>query len=406
MSWIFLVSALVARAPGSPSIVTIASPRGEARVLVRSEPGGRMLAAPALLPALQGTVVISGAWAEVTLPGAEVFRFLLGAPVYAVGNKVRPLAGPATVQRDTLFFPLQFVTEVLPKILNGRYRYDVSSSRLTELPQKNPPVVAVVARDPNRLPNGLRRGHVVTVDAGHGGVDPGNPGMFFPRGIREKDVTLRMALLLRDELKRRGIGVIMTRTTDTLIVLRERAGYCSDLCEMFVSLHINSLPKRPGASRVRGFETYFLAEAKTEDAARVAKMENEAVHFEKADEDSAQVDGLDFLLKDLQLNEHLRESARLAQLVQSHLEEVHTGENFGVKQAGLMVLNTARRPAVLVELGFSTNPEEGRFLTTPSSQHDMAGAVADAVVSYLLEYERRAGATSDSAPKVSRATRP
>jgi len=75
-----------------------------------------------------------------------------------------------------------------------------------------------------RLPNGLRPGHLVTVDAGHGGVDPGNPGMFFPRGLREKDVTLAVAMLLRDELRRRGVTVRMTRTTDTLIALGERGG--------------------------------------------------------------------------------------------------------------------------------------------------------------------------------------
>ena len=47
----------------------------------------------------------------------------------------------------------------------------------------------------------LRRQHVVTVDAGHGGVDPGNPGVFFPAGLKEKDVTLQMSLLLREELR-------------------------------------------------------------------------------------------------------------------------------------------------------------------------------------------------------------
>jgi N-acetylmuramoyl-L-alanine amidase len=99
--------------------------------------------------------------------------------------------------------------------------------------------------------------------------------------------------------------------------------------------------------------------------------------------------GLDFILKDLQLNEHLRESARAADLVQHSLKTVHLGENRGVKQAGFMVLTTARRPAILVELGYSTNPEDGRFLTTYANQKAMAYALADAVVEYLLEYERK-----------------
>jgi N-acetylmuramoyl-L-alanine amidase len=230
---------------------------------------------------------------------------------------------------------------------------------------------------------------MVTVDAGHGGVDPGNPGMFFPRGLREKDVTLQVALLLRDELRRRGVGVRMTRTTDTLIALGDRGSYCSEKCDLFVSLHVNSLPRRKDFTDTRGFETYFLAEAKTEDAARVARMENDAVRFEGASEEAEPIGGIDFIVKDLQLNEHLRESARLAELVQADLGEVHTGPDLGVKQAGFMVLTTARRPAILVEMGYSTNRQDSRFLTSPAGQRKIAGSIADAIVQYLLEYERK-----------------
>jgi N-acetylmuramoyl-L-alanine amidase len=236
----------------------------------------------------------------------------------------------------------------------------------------------------------------VTIDPGHGGIDPGNPGVFFPRGTREKDVTLQVGLLLREELRRRGIGVTMTRITDTLIALGDRGGYCTESCDLFVSLHVNSLARRPGYTEVRGYETFFLAEAKTEDAARVAKMENDAVRFETDQTDIGTVGGLDFILKDLQQNEHLRESARVAELVQKDLGTVHPGESRGVKQAGFMVLTTARRPAILVEMGYSTNPQDGRFLTGRSSQKAMAAAIADAIVEYLREYERKTETSADS----------
>jgi N-acetylmuramoyl-L-alanine amidase len=237
---------------------------------------------------------------------------------------------------------------------------------------------------------------VVAIDPGHGGADPGNPGTFFPRGVREKDVTLQIGLLLRDELKRRGVGVRMTRTSDTLIALGDRGNYCTEACDLFVSLHVNALKRRPGYTDVRGYETYFLAEAKTEEAARVAQMENDAVRFEAAPDAAGPIGGLDFILKDLQLNEHLRESARVAELVQKGLGGVHTGEDRGVKQAGFMVLTTARRPAILVEMGYGTNPRDGRFLTTASSQRSIASALADAIVAYLLEYERKTAAARDS----------
>jgi N-acetylmuramoyl-L-alanine amidase len=222
-------------------------------------------------------------------------------------------------------------------------------------------------------------------------VDPGNPGTYFPRGVKEKDVTLQIGLLLREELLRRGVGVRMTRTTDTLIDLADRGGYCTEACDLFVSLHVNSLVRRRGYTQVRGFETFFLAEARTEDAARVARMENDAVRFETGQEAVGTPGGLDFILKDLQLNEHLRESARAAELVHRGLKTVHPGLDRGVKQAGFMVLTTARRPAILVELGYSTNPQDGRLLTQRASQKTMASAVAEAIVEYLRDYERKLG---------------
>jgi N-acetylmuramoyl-L-alanine amidase len=374
----------------APMVVLVSSARGETRVPVRLDArGGPVLAAPLLLPAVGGRAVIGEGWADVTV-GPRTFRFILGAPLFRLDGKLQTLVGSASLRRDTLQLPIQFVSEILPRALGDRFRYD---ARLARLVDGAPAVIAAkeTPRDPNRLPNGLRRGHVVTIDAGHGGVDPGNPGLFFPNGLREKDVTLQLSLLVRDELASRGVKVVMTRRTDTLIDLRSRGSYCTDSCDLFVSIHVNSLPRRAGYQRVRGFETYFLAEAKTEDAARVARMENEAIRFEGSGDAAEQPGGLDFILKDLQLNEHLRESARAAELVQSYLQESHTGPDLGVKQAGFMVLTTARRPAILIETGYSTNPEDARLLTARASQKNLAASIADAVVAYLLEYERKVG---------------
>ena len=387
MSWAALL--LAVSVPAAPLSVVVKSPRGEAHLPVLLDAAsGPVVAAPALLSALGATGYRGDGWADVTV-GPRTFRFHLGAPLYSLDGKVRPLAGAASIRRDTLLLPMQFLAEVLPATLANRFRYDVRAARLTD----NAPVAiaAATVRDPNRLPSGLRKGHIVTVDAGHGGVDPGNPGLYFPKGIKEKHVTLQLALLLREELKERGVGVVMTRSRDTLIDLDQRGSYCTEECDLFLSIHVNSLNRRPGFNRVRGFETYFLAEAKTEDAARVARMENEAVRFDTPGAQSARLEGLDFLIKDLQLNEHLRESARAAELVQSYLQEAHTGPDLGVKQAGLVVLTTARRPSILVEVGFSTNPDDARLLTTKSGQRNLASSLADAVVAYLLEYERKVG---------------
>jgi N-acetylmuramoyl-L-alanine amidase len=388
---LLLCALLGTHAPGE---VVIAGGGREARLPVLADAGGApIISAPLLLTALNGSVRVSEGWADVVV-ARQPFRFLVGAPLYIFSNQLQPLAAPASLRRDTLYLPFQFVAEILPYYLSERYRYD-GHGRLEVLGAAT--ALRARAAEAGRLPNGLRPGHSVTIDPGHGGIDPGNPGVFFPRGMREKDVTLAVGLLLRDELRRRGVAVRMTRTSDTLIALGDRGGYCTQACELFVSLHVNSLARRPGYTDVRGFETYFLAEARTEDAARVAKMENDAVRFEPDQGDAGTAGGLDFILKDLQLNEHLRESARAAELVQRSLRTIHTGDSRGVKQAGFMVLTTARRPAILVEMGYSTNPEDGRFLTTGSSQKAMASAMADAIVEYLREYERKTGASGDSA---------
>ncbi len=388
---------LLAALGGAPGAITVSGAGGDTRIPVRRDAAGSpVLPASQLVAALGGAVTVGEGWAEVTV-SRQPFRFLVGAPLYLFSGKLQTLAAPATLAGDTLLLPLQFVAEVIPYYLNERYRYDARAARLTDLGAR--PLAAGRGADGPSLANGLRPGHIVTIDPGHGGVDPGNPGTYFPRGVKEKDVTLQIGLRLRDELKRRGIGVRMTRTTDTLIALGDRGGYCSEACDLFVSLHVNSLARRRGYTDIRGFETYFLAEARTEDAARVARMENEAVRFESGQDAIGAPGGLDFILKDLQLNEHLRESARLAELVQRGLGTVHTGESRGVKQAGFMVLTTARRPAILVELGYSTNPEDGRFLTQRSSQRAMAVALADAIVDYLRDYERKVGAAGAEASR-------
>ncbi len=384
-----LALAIAAAAAAAPGQVTIAGPRGEATVAVRTDAAGApVVSAPQLAAALGGAVRMQDDWVEVVV-ARQPFRFLVGAPLFQFSSQLHPLANGVWLSRDTVYLPVQFVAEIIPYYLGERSRYDARAARLEDIAAR--PSAAKQAKPANRLPNGLRSGHVVTIDPGHGGVDPGNPGVYFPRGIREKDVVLQIGLLLREELRKRGVGVRMTRTTDTLIALGDRGPVCTAACDLFVSLHVNSLARRRGYTEVWGYETYFRAEARTEDAARVAQMENDAVRFEAGETDGPQTEGLDFILKDLQLNEHLRESARAAELVQKKLGGVHTGLDRGVKQAGFKVLTTARRPAILVELGYSTNPQDGRLLASRKSQRAMADAIADAIVDYLRDYERKTG---------------
>ena len=380
MILLFVLSTLL------PQQVLITTPRGQASVPVTTERGAAAVAAVLLTPPLGLAAAMDGSAVRVTL-GGRAFEFELGAPFVRTEGMTYPLVGAPYVARDTLFLPLHWLTAHVPRLLASRYRWDPTLARLDEVP---PPVPMTSAPAPVApLPNprtGLRLAHTIVVDPGHGGIDPGNPGLHFPRGLAEKDITLGIGKLVGAELTRRGLTVVLTRATDTLVDLADRPLFCRADCDIFVSIHVNSMPAGRRQTLVNGVETYFLSDAKTEDQKRVAQMENDALRFETA----ATLDGpLGFILRDLQLNEYLRESARLAEQVQGRVAGVHPGEDRGVQQGPFLVLAAARRPAILVEAGFATNRDDGAFLASPQGQRKIATAIADGIVAYLLEFERK-----------------
>jgi len=388
-----------------PQQVWIATPRGLASVPVTTERGVAAVAAARLGQPLGLISSLEGTAARVVV-GGRTFDFDLGAPFVRIGDSAYPLVGAPYVARDTLFLPLHWLADYVPRLSAGRYRWDPVRSRLDEVVRPvattpvaplpvvlaPPPPTAVQASStltvsaPNAI-TGLRLSHTIVVDPGHGGIDPGNPGLHFPGGLAEKDVTLAIGRLLRAELMRRGLNVVLTRSTDTLVDLADRPLFCRAECDLFVSIHINSMPKGPRQGRASGVETYFLSDAKTEDQKRVTQMENDAMRFETA---TPAGDGpLAFILKDLQLNEYLRESARLADLVQGRMAAIHPGGDRGVQQGPFLVLAAARRPAVLVEAGFATHKADGPFLASAMGQRKMVNAIADGIVAYLLDFERK-----------------
>jgi N-acetylmuramoyl-L-alanine amidase len=261
------------------------------------------------------------------------------------------------------------------------------------LPQRSPraDLKAPARNDQPVRQSGKHARRTIIVDAGHGGPDNGMTGPIGggPRLV-EKDITLAVAKRLGATLSGRGVDIVYTRKTDTLIALSDRGRIANRSAgDLFISIHVNAANpnwRDPGGSR--GFETYFLAEAKTEDARRVEQMENEAAKYDDSPEHDPD-NPLGFILSDMAQNEHLRESSELADLIQHHLGRMHPGPSRGVKQAGFRVLVTAYMPSVLVEIGFGTNPKEAAYLSSPIKQQAIAAAIADAAMEYLQRYERR-----------------
>jgi N-acetylmuramoyl-L-alanine amidase len=407
--------------PVGPLVVKDAS-RSVSVALVAT-PDGPILRADALRPVLPVTVshLMGERW--MIIVNGTAIEVAPGRRFATVGNERYQLAAPPEVRKGALYVPLQLVVEIVPRVVNNlvwdpeRFELRAFSSVtrfadgeqakatapargkgvvLAGATQRSSRAGAAGPSPSSRAP--LRTRKLVVVDAGHGGPDGGMHG---PIGggppIAEKNVTLAVAKRLGAALGRRGIDVKYTRTTDTLIALSDRGRIANDAhADLFVSIHVNAANpgwKDPGAAR--GFETYFLAEAKTEDARRVEQMENEVVKFESNSPAHAG-DPLSFILNDMAQNEHLRESNELADLIQRRLGRVHPGTNRGVKQAGFRVLVTAFMPAVLVEIGFGTNPADAAYMSDPDHAEELSAAIADAVLEYLQRYERRVSAVPPS----------
>jgi N-acetylmuramoyl-L-alanine amidase len=359
---------------------------------------GRYVRADLLAVALGGraSLTTNGHY-RVTL-GEHTLEVVEGVPFMRVDSLVVPLALPPLMSGRTFLLPFQAVASVIPRFASG-FMYDAASSemrifstaaRRVATAPANPPTSSPSSSLPGRpRPSKVRR--LVVVDAGHGGVDPGMTGPIGggPRLI-EKDITLSVAYLVADELRGVGADVLMTRTTDTLIALADRGRIANrSKGDLFVSIHVNATGSRASwAARERGYETYFLAEAKTEEAMRVERMENEVVKFETG-ANAPKGDPLSFIINDMAQNEHLRESNDLAETIQQGLGRIHPGPSRGVQQANFAVLRGSYMPAVLVEIGFGTNPSEAAYLSDRFNQRRIAGTIARAVMEYINHYEAR-----------------
>ena len=408
------ISAASVAAP-IPDFIIVRDGVTSSSVPVTINGGEPSVRADALMRALKGTL-ITGTNFHYTLALPRVRLDLIdGIPFAKRDTLTIPLTRAPQVRSGQLYLPFQFVSEVIPRY-GGGYTYDVAQSELrtmaptmTSVPMTRVAPSTSVARTPTtvaaesvRTPASPPRAgkaikpairKLVVVDAGHGGPDNGMTGPIgTPAWFVEKDVTLSVAKKLAAALTARGVDVLMTRTTDTLIALSDRGRMANaNHGDVFISIHCNAPGYNTAAgARERGFETYFLAEAKTEDERRVQDMENESVKFETG-ANAPKGDPLSFIITDMAQNEHLRESSDLAETIQTGLIDVHPGPNRGVQQANFAVLRGSYMPAVLIEIGFGSNQSEATYLSDEANQRALAKNIAGSVIAYLGHYESRVG---------------
>jgi N-acetylmuramoyl-L-alanine amidase len=234
---------------------------------------------------------------------------------------------------------------------------------------------------------GLGVGRIV-LDPGHGGKDSGAISL---SGLREKDVVLNIAKMLKLALERETrCQVMLTRTTDRYLTLAERTAFANaKKADVFISIHANAAENRS----LGGVETYFLNLASDPQAARVAALENASAKKQMSD--------LQSILKDLMLKSKTSESSRLAQDVQNRIvtrlrERYKDTRDLGVKRAPFLVLVGAEMPAILVETAFLSNEQEELRLADTTFQDTLSRGIAAGVATYIqqLSADRRQSTAS------------
>lgn len=226
----------------------------------------------------------------------------------------------------------------------------------------------------------------IVIDAGHGGHDPGNVKGSGSGYVREKDVTLAVALKLGEYLEERlGVNVVYTRKSDKFVDLKKRGEIAnSSNGKLFISIHANAFKR----SAVSGTETYILGLHKSENARRVMEAENSVIFkYEDNPEAYAHLTTDALVRMTLAQSAYLKQSEHVAALVEEQFAERVGRHSRGVKQAGFMVLWVSSMPAILVELGYLSNPADRRFLTSELGQDYMASAIFRAIRDYKMKFE-------------------
>ncbi|MEO0896670.1 MAG: N-acetylmuramoyl-L-alanine amidase [Bacteroidota bacterium] len=223
------------------------------------------------------------------------------------------------------------------------------------------------------------------IDPGHGGKDPGAVG----KKKYEKDVALKVALLLKDSVKKYypNMKVVLTRDSDKFIPLHKRGEIAqNNNGDFFISIHCNGNKNR---SKL-GAETYVLGINEGQEGYETIIKENESMLFEDNHEemyggfDPKSPEGAIFLK--LLKNVYRKQSLNLAERIQTNFRENLNRVDRGVKQAPFVVLYMCGMPAVLTEIGFISNANEENYLISEGNQKKIASNLCKAIVDFNEAY--------------------
>lgn len=234
----------------------------------------------------------------------------------------------------------------------------------------------------------------VVIDAGHGGKDPG--ALSANGKIREKDITLKVALMVGESIEKKypEVKVLYTRKTDVFVGLNDRARMANKAdADLFISIHVNAAQNRSA----KGAETYTLGveEARTERNLEIAKRENGVILLEDDHEKTYANFNPNspesYIIFEYMQSEFVKESIHIASYVQENFANDANRLDRGVRQAGFLVLNATSMPSILVELGYISNAEEAKYLASASAQQRLSTCISKAFDKYYAELKRLNG---------------
>lgn len=297
----------------------------------------------------------------------------------AQSNRTGPPSIMLSLNLDTIgdykLLPLNHPYRLVVDVYNKPTSEEIQPTIAAEPPP------AVIARPPTTARRPMQREiKTIVIDAGHGGRDPGAIGR---GGTAEKDITLKVSLLLRDLLTSQlGTQVVMTRDRDVFVELEDRAKFANKQdADLFVSIHVNAHPQRG----TRGLEVYHFGEASDPRALAVAARENGTPI------ESTGV-GWQYLVADLLTTKKMEESQDLAwsthQALVGHLNSHYEVIDHGVKTGPFYVLRFTSMPSILAEIAFISNPTEERLMKATPFLTRIAEGIFEGIKAFIHPLQR------------------
>lgn len=275
-------------------------------------------------------------------------KVLVGSTLVLVGKDRVTLSAPVRMTQSTVVVPLDFQSKVISRL------------RQSSIQQKG---------------YGLPKIRKIIIDAGHGGKDPGAIGR---SGVQEKKIVLDISKRLKKILLNRGYKVKMTREKDEFISLAKRTEITSkSVADLFVSIHANSSPVRG----VHGLEVYTADYLSFKERNEDQRKKNQNLMFRRLSmkrNDSS----IKNIISDMLYVHKQRESKILAKHLAKKTTRLIKTKNRGEKKSRFYVLRNTLIPAILVEVGFLTNPKEVKLLQTGSYRQKIANGLAKSIIDY------------------------